>query len=528
MTIEPDALDGGHAEADDDAVLRNLTGGLVSLRFFRAALRRRRRLWLVTAVVGLLIGTGYHLVIPVKYTATATVYLAHTAASDSTVAAQNDLVMLDTGAVGNRAIALLGKEGRGLTPAKLFGKAPATTPSGNVLQVTISGPTPKQAVRRVDAVVTAYLSFRAQLYKNQEQSLVSASNKEIGQLQTEIGTLTSRIDAGGTLSPAQVAALQGERAAATTEVTSLEQSIQQSEIGTLSVVSGSHVITPGTAVPSSMKKALVLDGLSGLAAGLALGAGFVAVQAALSDRLRRREDVAAVLGAPVGVSVNRVRRRRVLPRFRRGMPAMEETPLRILVQYLDDQLNSRGPNATVLMVTMDDVAVPAAAMATLAGMLRAAGERVVLVDDTRDRSVGRVLGSHGSVLQPVRVPGGPSVTLLVPSKPWEAGHDERWMDIAEELSDADAVLVVANVDPALGAWHLRRWASDAIVTVTTGHSTPQRVAAVVELLEAAGVTVSSAILLDADPIDESAGLGLPTATGFERHLGLVSSVDLPT
>lgn len=529
MTLEPDTLDARTPEPEADAeLIRTLTGGFVSLRHLRAALRRRRRLWVTTALVGLLAGAAYHAAVPVKYKATATVYLAHPASSDSTVAAQNDLAMLDTGTVGRKALALLGAGGRGLTPNGLLGKTPGTVASGNVLQITISGPSPQAAVRRVDAVTTAFLSFRAQLYQQQAQALVAASNKEISQLQGEIATLTDRTNNSSTLPASQVAVLQGEKAAATTEVAQLEQSIQQSSLSTLSVVSGTHVITPGTAVATSPKKTFILDALSGLAIGLFAGLGLVVVQSSLSNRLRRREDVAAVLGAPVGVSVGRLRRRWPPALCRRGLPAVREEPMRIVVQYLEDQLDARGPHASILVVALDDAAGPAAVLTALAGRLRAAGERVVLVDDTTDRSVGRALGWHGSLLQPVRVPGGPPATLLVPPKPWEAGHDERWRDAAEELGAADTVLVIATVDPGLGAWHLHRWATDAVVTVTAGHSTPQRIAAVTELLDAAGVTVSSAALLGTDPDDESAGLGLPDPTVFERRLGLVRPVGLPT
>lgn len=525
---EPDAADTGSEAEHDAELVRTLTGGFVSLRHLRAALRRRRRLWITAALVGLLGGVAYRVVVPVQYEATATVYLAHPASADSTVAVHNDLAILSTRAVGRKAIALLGPGGHGLTPATLLGKSPGTVESGNVLQITVSGPNSQAAVRRVNAVTSAFLSLRAQLYRQQAQALATASNTAITKLQGEIATLTNRIDHSSTLPASQVALLQGQQGSATTQVSQLEQSIQQNTLDTLSVISGTHVITRGSALPISPRRTFLLDALSGLAVGLAAGIGFVVVQSSLSSRLRRREDVAAVLGAPVGVSVGRLRRRWPPAVRRRGLPAVREGPLRILVQYLEDQLDARGAHGSLLIVAMDDQQGPAAALRALAGRLGAAGERVVLVDDTTDRSISRSLGSHGSLLQPIAVPGSQPTTLLVPPKPWEAGHDERWRDAAEELGTADAVLVIASVDPAIGAWHLRRWASDAVVTVTTGRSTPQGLAAVTELLDAAGVTVSSAALLGTDAEDESAGLGLPDPTAFERRLGLVRPVGLPT
>ena len=109
MTFDPDLMVG----SDFDPVVKpqpvNLVSGrVVSLRFIAAALRRRRLL-LGLALLGLLVGFSYHLVFPEQYSATATLYLVHPPGSDQTVGAANDLAMLQTAAVGKRAITLLGE-----------------------------------------------------------------------------------------------------------------------------------------------------------------------------------------------------------------------------------------------------------------------------------------------------------------------------------------------------------------------------------------------------------------------------------
>ena len=92
-----------------------------------------------------------------------------------------------------------------------------------------------------------------------------------------------------------------------------------------------------------------------------------------------------------------------------------------------------------------------------------------------------------------------------------------WVATTEVVS---AVLVLTAMDPARGAWHLT-WAKQAVVTVTAGRSSAQRVSSTAALLRAAGITIRSGVLIGADAEDESIGLlqpesplvGLPAADG---------------
>ena len=73
------------------------------------------------------------------------------------------------------------------------------------------------------------------------------------------------------------------------------------------------VLDAATPLAHSRLKPLVLDAAVGLVVGLVLGMGIVVVRALVSDRLRRRDDVAQALGAPVKLSVGAVRLNRWLP-----------------------------------------------------------------------------------------------------------------------------------------------------------------------------------------------------------------------
>jgi hypothetical protein len=519
MTIDRGARLGETPEPDDDtAGVWAVTGRMVNLRFLKGALRRRWRVWLGCALAGLVVGAGYHAVVPVKYTATATLYLAHAPDSDNTVVAQNDLAMLDTAAVGDRALAILGM--KGVTGTKFLGKQPGTTQSDNVLTISMTGPSATEAVRRVDAVAKAYLEFRAKQYRAQNAAVVAAAGQQANDLRTRINQLNTEIaglhGAGGS----QLTTLVAERATATTELTTLQQSIQQDDLATLSVIHGSRVITPGTAVTTSKKKVFALDGLTGLAGGLGLGIFLVVAQAALSDRIRRREDLAAVLGAPVVVSVGPVkrpfgaRRRSLL-----GLATGSDRQIATVARYFRD-LSVESGGAPVMVVAADDRLVPAAAVLAAAGTLVADDRRVVVVDATEDRVVASHLGVRAPGRLPVEIRTGCCVTLLVPSMPWEEAADGVSEPNLTELL-AHTVLVIASCGPSNGAWRLRTWARHAVVTVSSGASTVSRISTLGELLDAAGIGVVGTVLLDADPLDDSPGLPVPGAPVGGRRLGVV-------
>ena len=77
---------------------------------------------------------------------------------------------------------------------------------------------------------------------------------------------------------------------------------------TATMIGGSKVLDPASPVPPhSRLKHLLLYAGGGLIIGLILGMGIVVLRALLSDRLRRRDDVAHALGAPVKLSVPAMR-----------------------------------------------------------------------------------------------------------------------------------------------------------------------------------------------------------------------------
>ena len=495
-----------------------LVGRLVSLRFVLGAVRRRRKVWLSLAAVGLVVGLGYHVVVPRSYSAHATLYLAQAPGTDPATGIANDIALLQTPEVAHRAAELLGEPS--LSPSALLGKAPGIAESDNVLILNVAGPSKVEAERRANALAKAFLGFRSEILQQQTASSDKALENQISGLEEQISQLNASINGAGSSSQGnQLSTLVGEQSSDTSELASLEQTVQQNQIASIGVTKGSTVVTPGTLVPASSAKLFGLDALAGLIGGLLIGVVFVAVQAVLSDRLRRRDEVASLLGAGVELSLNRVRVPKRHPERWIGQLALEpQGEVSRFAGYLRRRGVRQGGRKTLLLVAMDDLAVSAAALAILGKRLADEGESVLMADLTDEGLLARSIEDLCFDRSSMADRSGGSLQVFTPSPddmndvvepPWVATTD-----------GVNVVLVLTRIDPAKGAWHLH-WAKQAVVSVTAGRSSAQRVSSTAALLRAAGVTIRSGVLVGADPEDESIGLlqpdaplvGLPVADG---------------
>lgn len=454
---------------------------------------------------------------PRSYSAYATLYLAQAPGTDPAAGIANDMALLQTTAVGQRAADLLGEHS--LSPAKLLGKGPGVVQSDNVLRLNVAGPTKDEAVRRANALATAFLDFRSERLQQQTAAANKALDKQIRSLQQQISQLSATINGLAASQSKDLTSLVSEQSSDTSELANLEQSVQQNQLANIAVTSGSRTVTPGTLVPASTAKLFALSGISGLIGGLVIGVAYVAVQAVVSDRLRRRDEVASLLGAPVELSLKPVRHRKMRPEKWIRQSALEPPEqVAVLSGYLRLRGVPQGDRTTLLVIALDDLTVPAAALAVLAKRLADEGDSVLVADLTSEGLLARGmkdLRTDGP--SSADRPGGnlqvftqsPDEMSEVAQSPWVAAR-----------AGAHAVLALATIDPARGAWHLS-WAKEAVVSVTAGRSSAKRVSSTAVLLRAAGIKTRSGVLIGADAQDESIGLlqpdsplvGLPVADG---------------
>ncbi len=480
-------------------------GAFVSLHALTAAAGRHWRLLSITALMGLLLGAGFHLVVPRKYASTTDLFLTEPAASDPAQAMANDTSLLQTRAVAKSAVTALHLH---TTPDSFLASYKGLALSNAILSITLSAHSQADAVSRGNAVAQAFLRVRTDELNLQTQVVVRGLQAQVNALDHEITNLSSSIDVlsatpAGSQSSTELADLVEQRSEDTSQVAQVESQMQQVHLNESSVTQASQVLDPAAPVKVSAKKVTIMDALSGFIGGLGLAIVALVVGVLLSDRLRSREEVAAALGAPVELSMFRFAPRRWMRGRRRHKLLMRPTPeLSMIARRLRAHFQSPG-GAALVVVEVESAQSCALAVAVLAASLTSEGMRVVMTDMAKGRPLASLFAvtSRERKLHTVTV-GDESAFLIVgPDDPAELEDD--WIP-----NGADALLVLASVDPAFGAEHLAAWANKAVVVVDTSKARAATITATGQLLRRAGIAIRSAILIGADPEDDESAGGL--------------------
>jgi capsular polysaccharide biosynthesis protein len=514
----PDHLWNGNTQVDEDRPAADLNGGLANLGFITAALRRKARVWCLTAVLGLVVGTGLYVKFPPAYHATTTVLLAYGPNVNPQNQVANEVSMAESEPVASRVVQELKLP---QTVASFQAAYTATAVTTNVLTINVGARSKTAALQRVSALAEAYLQYRASIALAQEQQQAAVLDQQYNAARQALLALQAQESQLPTPLPAADKA----------EYNKLQVQIgQQDEIlsyatGTIltaktslnTIANDSYVLDSAVPVKPSKIKGPGLYFGGGLFGGLIVGMGCVVIAALMSRRLRRRDDVAVALGAPVRLSVGRLRRRR-LPTIRPRRAAKRKLDMKRVIMYLRGAVpgSSRGP-ATLAVVAVDDARVVAQAFVSLAASFAAEGKQVVVADLSGGARVGRLLGSSDPGIHAVSQNGANLVLFRpqpediapigpVPGGALSAGPAQAAPELATACSSANVLLTFATLDPALGGDHLRTWATNAVAVVTAGESTAEKVHAVGEMLRLAGTRLDSAVLLGADKSDESLGV----------------------
>jgi capsular polysaccharide biosynthesis protein len=496
---------------------------LVSLGFIKAAIRRSRRFWCVTAAVGFFLGFAVYLTSPHAYQASTSLLLTPGPYENVNTEAADDQAMAESRAVAGLAVRELGLRQSAGSFLSTYSVSPVTT---RVLLITVSAQSSDQAVVRANAVATAFLQFRADELRTGQKLVLDSINQQINQATRSISSINAQISKlsaqpASSTQQSQLSALRTERAQATATLTNLQQSLigEQTNVepSITAAVRNSVVLDAAAPVRHSRLKPLLLYAAVGLFMGLAVGLSVVVIRALVSDRLRQRDDIAHALGAPVKLSVGNVRLSRWLP-GRHGLAAADRADVRRIVTYLDRTVPGRSwLTPTLAVVPVDDLGVPALCLTSLAVSCAEQGKQVVVADmcsgapaarllKVKDPGVRAVSAYDGRLV--VAIPGRDDV---VPVGPLEHGSAEAQQSaFAEALADAcasaDLLLTLVTLDPSLGGEHLATWATDAVVIVTAGRSSWTRIQAVGEMIRLSGTRLVSAVLVGADSTDESLGV----------------------
>jgi capsular polysaccharide biosynthesis protein len=504
--------------ADEEPIGTGPAGGLVSLAFLRGALARKALIWCTIAVLGLLIGTALYVRYPPAYHAETSVLLVDSENQDPSVEVQTDQTLAESEPVA----ALVVQQLRLPQSAASFQSAYTVTPiTDTVLQFNLGAPSSAAAVQRASALATAFLQYRAKYAQTQEQEQLAELQQQYNTAHQQLLSLDAQIGQLPTTKLTQ--AQQTQLDDLQTQLADQKQIMQYvtateatAKTSTGAMVSGSYVLDPATPITRSKSKSAAVYAAGGLFVGLLVGMGIVVIGALLSNRLRRRDDVAAALGAPVRLSVGTLRLPRWLP-ARPRQRAKQARAMRRFVDYLQSAVpgSSRGP-ATLAVVAVDDVEPVASAVASLARARARDGRRVVVADLASGAPLARLLGAGNPGVHNVSQDGEQLVVVVperddvAPVGPVRgAGARTIWAQPDEALatasSSADLVLSLVTLTPAVGADHLPTWASDAVAVVTVGRSSGEKIRSVGELIRVAGTRLDSAVMIGADSNDDSLG-----------------------
>ena len=501
MSPLPGARDGGPERSwfDDDAAVEDqpadAAASLVSLGFFTAALRRSKWFWRVTAIVGLITGSGLYLRAPHPYQASTTLILAVGNEAQPGQAILEDQALAQSHTMAGLALHKLGLQE---SINSFLGSYTATPVTDRVLQITATAPSSNEAVRRANVLATAYLAFRATQLRAQQQLWFTSLDQQVTQEK-------------------QALRVQGNRAS--NDLTALEQDVistkANAKVATDQQIASSKVLDSASPDPlHSRLKHLILYAAGGFIIGLILGMIIIVVRALLSDRLRRRDDVAQALGAPVKLSVPTIRLS-WLP-GRRGRVSDRSTQR--IVAFLHDAVPAGSRSAAALaVVPVDDPQAAALSVVSLAESYAREGRRVVVADLCGGAPAAMLLGAKGPGVHTVSVRGTQLVTAvpdpaefapvgpLRPASP--RGAQPAFADeLATSVASADLLLTLITLDPSVGGEYLATWAPEAVVMVTAGRSSWTKIHAVGEMIRLAGTRLVCAVLIGADKTDESLGV----------------------
>lgn len=511
--------------ADDDRAV-DPTGRFVNLAFIGEALKRGAWLWCATALIGLLIGSGLYVKYPPAYQASTSVLVQDGSNVDLSVTIQTDQTLAVSRTVAARAVQQLGLR---QTITSFQAAYTVTAVTAQVLLITVNAPLSNDAVSRASALAAAFLQFHADYAGTQEQQLVTELDQQVGQAQQHLNSVSSQIShvSNQPSSPAQqatLASLKKQRDDANSSLVQIEQyatsTLASARTNTNTIVTDSRVLDAAAPVPHSHVKAMALYVAGGLFGGLFGGAAIVIIAALVSDRLRRRDDVANALGTRVGLSVGAVRARRRRPRLPRRA-GTQDLNMRRVVAYLRAVVPGSSLSPVGLaVVAVDNARVVAQAVVALALSYASQGKRVVVADLSAGAHAAGLLRVKGTGVRTV-TEKGVNLTVMVPDHddvapvgPLNGGMSPaRSAQPSEALviacASADLLFTLTTLDPAFGGDYLATWATKVVAVVTVGQSSGERIHGVGEMIRLAGAHLDSAVLIGADKSDKSLGVMRP-------------------
>ncbi|MFE6774558.1 Wzz/FepE/Etk N-terminal domain-containing protein [Streptomyces sp. NPDC057702] len=458
---------------------------LLDLQVLVVAVRRRRRLWVCLALLGLLVGAVATVLMPPAPAAVTKVLVVHREdqPNDMGTLIRTDVALLNTTRIAGAALKSLDSTAR---PEDFMRDYRGTGLTNNLLQIDVSGASEAEAVARARALADAFVADHVRRIREAAQAEAKALLDQRDRLRTELAqvnkTIGDRSPQSDPKASASVESLFARRSELNSRIADFDQRAAEARTGTPRLIAGTQVVDAPRAVPYSLSRALVTNAGIGLVLGLVLGLALATVGTVVADRPVLRREIAANLGASVIAEGRRT------PRRARG------------------RWERRATRAARDRLT-----------ATVARAVRGAAEPVSLLELGCARStgaialaVGQALATEGPVVVVDGLPGQHLAHGAQPPRDVSVVSGER----AETVSDQVRRIGVGSVAPGTAWTDLRYLGEQTVLVVRAGHGSAAWLHTVARQLADQHIPVLGVVLIDPDPGDRTDGTlwdGLHTA-----------------
>lgn len=483
---------------------------LLDLTRVLLAVRRKRRMWVTLALVGLLVGGALAVLMPTPPTAVTRILVVHEddQPTDSGALILTDVTLLDTAQIAEAALEEVGSR---QPPEEFLEDYDVLGLTNNVLEVTVQASTSAEAVRRAQALADVFIADHVGRVKAAADSEAQALLSQRDQVQDELNTVNGQISGAeaaaraaqeqaeeGAENPqaqpnaAALDSLYARRAELTSRVSDLSQQAEEAGIGAPRVAAGTKVVDAPRALPNAMVTTVAANCAIGLLLGLIAGWALAAVTGVVKDKPVLRKDIAANLGASV-IAQLPAPQRGLARLWRRAWTVRERR--RVAATLV--RLVRSGPGA----VSVLELGSPrlAAALALDMATELAVDRGVLIVEDPAGRVVaddlpGRNLAElTGRADRPIRILGA---NVIAPTLPGETR------------------IGVGSVRPGTPWTDLTHLGGETLLVVRTGYANTAWLHTVARQLADAQIPIIGVVLVDPDPRDRSDGTlwnGLHTA-----------------
>jgi capsular polysaccharide biosynthesis protein len=454
---------------------------LVDLHRLFVAIRRRKRLWLATALLGLIAGALVAVLLPAPPTAVAKVIVVHQddSPTDSGTLMRTDVAVLQTTRIAEGALKKLNSTE---APDEFMKNYAGLSVTNNVLQITVKAKSNEEAVAQAQALADTFIADHVQ----RSQAAAAAESKAILDQRKNAQDELTKVDAqiadetgkGRNANASTLEGMYGRRAALASQVSDFDSRAQQAGIGSPQVAAGTQIVDAPRALPKAFLKTTATNAGIGFALGLVVGLAFAAVGAVSRDRPVLRREISTHLGASVLAQ---------LPSKRRGPARLWRKSHAVTERQRVATTLVRAVKKDFRSVSLLELGAPKVAAALAFDIARelAADGPVNLVDDLPGAAVGTLAEETPT-----------DVTIVSAGAP------------------GDRHVGVGSVAPGTAWTDLEHLGAETVLVVKAGYANTLWLHTVARQLADQQIPVVGVVLVDPDPRDKSDGTlwdGLHTA-----------------